>query len=133
MDPIILGIFVVGVIITMALPPLQMRSTSRRRQIELMDRQKLIQANVHAGMMKGRLRLAAYLIPLPVIILTRSFLAHANQGVLIGLAFVVVFTCLAGAQFFGVIDKLTKAEMERRKDVNDGVGGEKDLPVMPER
>jgi len=137
MDPVILAIFVAGVVVTILLPTFLMKNVSGRMHFEQMDGPKLIQTNVRAGMTKGRLRLAAYLIPLPVIILTRYFAGHEYQRVIIGVAFIVVFACLAGAQFFGVIDKLTTAEIDSRKDEEPDSGGsadsKNDPPVMPGR
>jgi len=119
MNPIILGIFLLGVFITMALPPLLMAGTARKKRFNVMDNAALIRVNIHAGMMKGRLRLSAYLVPIPIVILVRCFPVEKVQPLIIGAAFVVVFACLAAAQVFGVMDKLATDEMENRKAADD--------------
>lgn len=121
MNPVILGIFILGVLITMALPSLLMAGTTRKKRYEAMDNPTLIQVNIHAGMMKGRLRLSAYLAPLPIVILVRCFPVEKLQTLIVGLAFVVIFACLAVAQVFGVMEKLATAEMEKRKATDDVV------------
>lgn len=119
MNPVILGIFILGVLVTVALPSLLMAGTARRKRFEAMDNPALIQCNIHAGMMKGRFRLAAYLVPLPIVILVRCFSVEKAQTLIIGIAFIIVFACLACAQVFGVIEKLATAELEKRRSSED--------------
>jgi len=128
MDPVIIGVFVVGVIVTMVFPPLLINQSSNRRRFAQMDSPKLIASNLHAGTMKGKFRLVAYILPLPALILARSFLEQERQTVVISIVFIVIFSCLSAAQFFGEIEKLTAAEMDNRrsaKDRNDPAGGKR--------
>jgi hypothetical protein len=119
MNPIVLSIFVFGVAVTILLPPLLMKNSSYKERFEQMEGRTLIQTNMRAGMMKGTLRIIAYIIPLPVIFLVRFLSKQEIQTVVISVAFFIVFVCLATAQFYGVIDKLTTAEMENRKSGMD--------------
>ncbi|MDD4871459.1 MAG: hypothetical protein PHR77_12950 [Kiritimatiellae bacterium] len=120
MNPVILSIFVFGMAVTILLPPLLIQNSSYKEKFTQMDGRTLIQTNMHAGLMKGTLRIIAYIIPLPVIILVRFLSKYETHNVIIGAAFIVVFTCLSIAQYFGVIDKLTTAEMENRKSSMGG-------------
>ena len=118
MSPI-LAVFVLGVLVMMVLPVLLIRDASYKKRFELMDGSALIRASIHAGMMKGRLRLAAYLVPLPIIILVRCFPMPKAQAWIIGAAFALVFVCLTAAQMFGKVERLMTAEMEKRKGSPD--------------
>jgi hypothetical protein len=120
MNPIILCIFILGVAVTILLPPLLMKNSSFKERFEQMDGRTLIQTYMRAGLMKGTFRIIAYIIPIPIIILVRFFLKQETHTVVIAAAFIVVFTCLSIAQYFGVIDKLTTAEMENRKSSMGG-------------
>jgi len=115
MDPAILSIFVIGVIVTIVLPPLLVSRSARRKEIEQLESQELIAKNINAGEIKGKLRLLAYILPLPAIIMVRAYSKPETQNLTLSLVFIVIFACLSTSQFFGEIEKLTTAEMEKRK------------------
>jgi hypothetical protein len=114
MEPIIAVVFVAGIIATIVLPPVLTRRQSFREKIEAMDGRKLIQTSLRAGLLKGKLRLAAYIIPVPLLVIIRCLEVEGLRSVVVSAGLVVIFGCLSAAQFFGEIEKMATKKTEEK-------------------
>ena len=115
MDPVIICIFVFGLLVTMVLPQLLKRNLALKARFEKMSNPDLIHSGLRAGVMRGHLRFMAYLWPIPVFILVYICSIERMQTLIFGVAFIAVFACFAGSSVFGVMEKLAATELEKRK------------------
>ena len=99
-----------------AMPYLMKRPSQKKRYQTMQDRE-LIASNTQARIMKTRLHFAAYLLPLPIILLTTTIPKLGSP--LLGFAIFMMFGLLVMSRFFRAIEDVTTIEIDFRKFKKD--------------